>query len=137
MSTDKNIGFNKLFDEYLCEISSNEGSDAFLREHGLDPDRLVTEGLRKIKQIQMNIAAEGTEAQYQQMKSEVLQKAKAEVQKLLADASFSLQSFIKTQNINLSYKNFEEMTPDEVREFLERHFMLKFDNESKAKGKTN
>jgi len=133
MASEDNLKANKLFAEYLNEISSDQGSEEFLKEEGIDTNQLLNEGLRKIKQIQMNIASEKTEHEYQTMKSSLYQKAKDQVEKLLADASFSLQSFIKEESINVAYRNFEDMTKEEIREFLERHYLLKFDKENDKK----
>lgn len=117
-----------LYDVYLDAISSSDHSHDFLKEHGIDPDALVSEGLRRIKQIQMNIAAERTEAEYQRSKVSVIDKARAEVAKLLSDTSFNLHDFLRSRNLTVSYKNFDEMTPDEVKEVLERHFILTLSN---------
>lgn len=125
----KDNGLDKLYIEYLNSISSDEESDAFLREQGLDPDKLVIDGLKKIRQMKMNIAAEETERKYQSMKSNSMDKAKKYVDGILADASFNLQAFIKANSITVSFRNFEEIDEDEVRQFLERHFMLKFEKE--------
>lgn len=132
MNTEKNNA-EELFEKYLDFISSPEESESFLREEGLDPDKLVNEGIRRAKQIQMQIAAQKTEKQFQETKSNLLVKAKQEVEKLLSDVSFNLEAFIKSENLNLAFKNFEKLTPHEVREFLERHYMLKLENELKGK----
>lgn len=133
MASEDNIKANKLFAEYLNEISSDQGSEEFLRAEEIDTDQLLSEGLRKIKQIQMNIASEKTEREYQAMKANVFQRAKDQVEKLLSDASFSLENFIKSENIQVAYRNFENMTKEEIKEFLERHYLLKFDKENDKK----
>lgn len=133
MASEDIIKANKLFREYLNEISSDQGSDEFLKAEGIDTEQLLNEGLRKIKQTQMNIASEKTEREYQAMKASVLQRAKDQVEKLLADASFSLESFIRSENIKVAYRNFENMTKEEIKEFLERHYLLKFDKEDGKK----
>src|SRR5882724_7236066 len=129
MNTSSNYKANKLFSDYLNEISSDDQSETFLKEEGIDTTQLLSRGLRKIRQIKMNLAAEQTEQKYQSMKASASQKAKDYVQNLLADSAFSLEKFLKTEKLTVAYKNFENMTEDEVREFLERHFMLKFGKE--------
>ena len=124
---------DKLFDEYLNFVSSSEESGSFLKENGFDPDELVNEGVKKARQIQMQLASQKTERRYAELKANLLQRAKEQVQKLLSDASFNLENFIKQENINLAFKNFERLSKEEVREFLERHFLLKFENELKEK----
>lgn len=124
---------NKLFKTYLDEVSSDENSDMFLREEGLDPDKLVEDGLRKIKQIKMNIAAEQTQGNFLTLQAALLAKAKAEAERLMTDVTFNFQNFIKQHGINVAYRNFDELTKEEIKEFLERHLMLKFDKEKGTK----
>ena len=132
MSNDGNK-VDKLFDEYLNFVSSSEESESFLKQSGFDPDELVNEGLRKTKQIQMQLASQKTEREYAELKANLLQRAKQQVEKLLNDVSFNLENFIKQENINLAFKNFEKLNEGEIRDFLERHYLLKFENESKEK----
>ncbi len=118
-------GLDKLSKIYLEEISSDEGADQYLREEGIDIDKLVDEGLRKIRQIRMNIAAEKTQQDYVVMKSNTMEWAKAEAKRMMADVSFNFQAFVKQHKINVAYRNFDELTKEEIQEFLERHLMLK------------
>lgn len=133
MNDGGNTGLNKLFVEHLDEISSDDGAEQFLRENGVDPDKLIADTQRKLRQIQMNIAAENTERQYQEMRAAVSVKAAAEVATLLSDASFNLANFIKANSVNVAYRNFDNMSKEEVKEFLERHFLLKFEKEASDK----
>lgn len=132
MKADEIKNFDKVFTEYLSYVSSSEESEGFLRENGFDPDQLVNEGLGKVRKIQMQIASEKTEAKYHEMRANLLQKAKNEVDKILGEFGFNLESFIKRENINLAYRNFENMNEGEIREFLERHFLLKYQDELKG-----
>lgn len=125
----------RLLDEYLDFISSKEEARNFLIEEGLDPDELVKEGIRRAKLIQLQLASQKTENEYSEIKSTLLQKAKDHVATLLNDASFSLEAFIIRENINLAFKNFEKLTQQETKEFLEHHFLLKFENEENQKRK--
>lgn len=131
---DKNHKQNKhLYEVYLEVISSDEHSHDFLKEKGFDPDALVSEGLKKLKQIQMNMASEKTEAEYQLNKAGVMDRARAEAAKLLSNVSFNLHDFLKSQNLTVSYKNFDEMSQDEIKEVLERHFILTLSKEEEKK----
>jgi hypothetical protein len=80
----------------------------------------------------MQIASEKTEAKYLEMRANLLQKVKNEVDKILGEFGFNLESFVKRENINLAYRNFENMNEGEIREFLERHFLLKYEDELKG-----
>lgn len=133
MNTGNNSKLDKLYTEYLNFISSNEESKSFLKDQGLDPDALAKETIRKAKLMQMQIASRKTEKQYLDLKNNLLQKVKDQVEKLLSDVTFNLESFIKQEKINLAYKNFEKMSRDEIKEFLERHYLLKFEKDTKEK----
>lgn len=124
---------NKLYAEYLETISSDEHSEDFLREEGFDPEELFREGVKHIKKVRMKIASEQTEQVFQGIKISLLDQAKKQVDKLLAEANFSLEKFIKRENIVVAYKNFDKLTDSEVREFLERHYLLKLKDEPKSK----
>lgn len=125
----------KLFEEYLDFISSPEESENYLREKGYDPDALVNEGIMKAKQVMMKLASQKTAQQYQEVKASLFEKARKEVEKLLSEASFSLENFFRQENLNLSFRNFEKMSPTEVREFMEHHFLLKYENELRGESK--
>ena len=88
MNTGNNSKLDKLYTEYLNFISSSEESKSFLKEQGLDPDALAKETIRKAKLIQMQIASRKTEKQYQDLKTNLLQKVKEQVEKVLNDVSF-------------------------------------------------
>jgi hypothetical protein len=135
MSTDNDSKIEKLFNEYADFVSSDEESEAYLKENGYDPDQLVNEGIRKAKLIQLQLASKKTEREFAQLKASFFQKAKDQVDKLMNNASFNLGEFLRQEKLNVAFKNFEELTPSETREFLERHFLLKLEQESKDKPK--
>lgn len=125
-STDEKLV--KLIDEYCLYHSSDQESENTLREAGLDPDHVVNETLLQIKRIKMKLEAEATQKNFLELRKNLLQRAKSEVDKLLS-TQFDFGSFLKTNNINLAYRNFETMNEAEIREFLERYFLLKYENE--------
>jgi len=125
-STDEKLV--KIIDEYCLYHSSDQESENTLREAGLDPDHVVNETLLQIKRIKMKLEAEATQKNFLELRKNLLQRAKSEVDKLLS-SQFDFGSFLKTNNINLAYRNFETMNEAEIREFLERYFLLKYENE--------
>ncbi|MBX2963960.1 MAG: hypothetical protein KF687_15720 [Cyclobacteriaceae bacterium] len=120
---------SKIIEEYCLHFSSDEESENTLREAGLDPDQLVKETLSDIRRIKMKLASDATQQQFLEIRKKLLQRAKTEVDRLLSSAKFDLSSFVKNENINLAYRNLETMTQEEIRESLERYFLLKFENE--------
>src|SRR5690606_3546864 len=125
-STDEKLV--KIIDEYCLYHSSDQESENTLREAGLDPDHVVNETLLQIKRIKMKLEAEATQKNFLELRKNLLQRAKSEVDKLLS-SQFDFGSFLKTNNINLAYRNFETMNEAEIREFLEHYFLLKYENE--------
>ncbi|WKZ60522.1 MAG: hypothetical protein QY309_03390 [Cyclobacteriaceae bacterium] len=125
-STDEKL--IRLIDEYSMYHSSDQESENTLREAGLDPDQVVNETLLHIKRIKMKLEAESTQKNFLELRKTLLQRAKSEVEKLLS-TEFNFGHFLKTNNINLAYRNFETMNESEIREFLERYFLLKYENE--------
>lgn len=133
MNKDNDYKLNKLYAGYLEFISTGDESRTFLVEKGLDPDALANEAIKKAKLAQMRAASRKTQKQYQELRANFLQKAKSHVEKILNDASFNLEFFLKQENIRIAFKNFEKMDSSEVKEFLERHYLLKFEEEQKEK----
>lgn len=123
----------KLFEKYLDFVSSPENAEAHLRDQGLDPVEIATEGMRRVKMMQMQLASQRTAEEYKNLQVKLLQQAKQKVQALLSDVDFSLESFLKRERLNVAYKNFESLSQDEVREFLVKHFLLKLQSESGSK----
>jgi hypothetical protein len=132
---DNDSKIEKLFNDYADFVSSKEESETYLKESGYDPDQLVNEGIRRAKLIQLQLASKKTELEFVQLKASLFQKAKDQVNQLLSNASFNLEEFLRQEKLNVAFKNFEELTPLEVREFLERHFLLKLEQESRDKTK--
>lgn len=126
----------KLFDEYLNDISSNENAEAYLKSEGFDPDTLVNDGIRKIKQLKMKIASAKTESAYSALTNTLMDKAKEEVKKLMEMANFDFAAFVKREGVVGAFRNLENLSTDEMREFLEKHILLKLqqqkDNDQKA-----
>lgn len=135
MTADNDSKIEKLFNEYADFVSSADESEAYLKESGYDPDQLVREGIRKAKLIQLQLASKKTEREFLQLKASLLQKARDHVDKLLSNVPFNLEEFLREEKLNVAFKNFKDLTPLETREFLERHFLLKMEQESKDKPK--
>ena len=109
--------------------ADSELSKEFLESEGLNVANMQDEGLKRIKKMQLMLAAERTKADMQKA-STVAAKALAMVEQLLSDASFSLQRFIQQERLLVSYSNFEENSPEDIKAILVKHFTLKLMNEA-------
>jgi hypothetical protein len=136
-SNDNKERVNKLFDEYLNEISSDENADEYLKSEGFNPSDLINEGIRKIKQLKMKMASSKTENAYSALATSVMDKANEEVQKLMELADFDFAAFVKKKGVVGAFRNLEKLSQDEKREFLEKYILLKLQKEKDNDQKTH
>lgn len=112
---------------------SKEAAREFLSSENLGVDNIVSEGLKRIKRIQMMVDAEKTETEM--IASEVYKKeAEDWVDKLLKDIDYSIKDIIEQEQLSVSFRNIESLSPEDVKIILVKHFTLKFmnrDNERK------
>lgn len=107
------------------DSSSKEAAKEFLVSEGVNTDKLVTEGLKRIKKMQMLADAGRTEQEMQAAES-VKADATAWVDNLLANINFSLPELVQKEELSMSFRNVENLSKDDIRNILIRHFILKF-----------
>lgn len=107
------------------DSNNKETAKAFLAAEGINVDRIVSEGLKRIKQMQMLIEARKTEQEMSATES-VKQKATEWVDKLLNSIDFSLPALVKKEELTMSFRNVESLSQEDIRTILIRHFILKF-----------
>lgn len=132
---DNEIKVRKLFDEYLDGISASENSEAYLKSEGLDPDKLVADGLRKIKQLKMKMASVKTETSFSVLTSTLMTNAKEEAKRLMDSVNFDFAAFVKKEGITVAYRNLDTLSKDEIKEFLEKHILLKLQQQNENNSK--
>ena len=108
----------------------------FLESEGVNVANMQAEGLKRIKKMQLMIAAEHTKADMRKASS-VAAKALAMAEQLLSDASFSLAAFMQKEGLLVSYSNFEANSPEDVKAILVKHYTLKLMNEDDDTGGQN
>lgn len=107
------------------DSNNKETAKAFLAAEGINVDRTVSEGLKRIKQMQMLIESRKTEQEMSATES-VKQKATEWVDKLLNSIDFSLPALVRKEELTMSFRNVESLSPEDIRTILIRHFILKF-----------
>lgn len=112
------------------DSKSKEAAKAFLASEGVNTEKLVSEGLKKIKKMQMLADAKKTEHEMQAAES-VKSKAIEWVDNLLANINFSLPELVQKEELSMSFRNVENLNQDDIRNILIRHFTLKFMNQQK------
>lgn len=110
------------------DSSSKEAAKAFLESEGVNTEKLVSEGLKKIKKMQMLADAKRTENEMQAAES-VKSAAIEWVDNLLSDMNFSLPELVQKEELSMSFRNVENLSQDDIRNILIRHFTLKFMNQ--------
>lgn len=106
---------------------SKQAAREFLSSENVGVDNIVSDGLKRIKQMQMRIEAERTK---NEMDSSAAYKKQAEewVDKLLRGVNFSLQEIIEKEELSVSFRNVESLDFEDVKNILIKHFTLKFMN---------
>ncbi|MFE2861641.1 hypothetical protein [Sphingobacterium multivorum] len=118
--------FIRLVVSDLDSISSNqEQAKQFLSSEGLNPDNLVSDGLKRIKKMQLQNAAKQTKADMAIAES-VKEKAIHWAETLLNQASFSIREFMLKEKLSLNFRNFESLSKEDIKAILVKHFTLKF-----------
>lgn len=109
------------------DSNSKEAAKAFLASEGVNTEKLVSEGLKRIKKMQMLANANKTENEMQAAES-VKAEATAWVDNLLASINFSLPELVQSEELSMSFRNVDSLSKDDIRNILIRHFTLKFMN---------
>ena len=116
------------------DSSDKEKAKEFLASEGVNVDRMLSDGLKKIRQMQLMIEAKKTEAEMLAADKMKLQ-ATQWVDNLLRDARFSLTELVREEELFVSFRNVEHLSQEDIRIILIRHFTLKFLNQEKGSKK--
>ena len=121
---------------FLGTVESNchngEAAREFLSSESLGVDNIISDGLRKIRAMQLEIEAEKT-TQEQSAMEENQRKAEKWVDDLLRSMDFSFSTVAQEENLSVSFRNIESLSTEDIRNILVKHFTLKFLNEQSAK----
>ena len=109
-----------------------EKSRDYLSSQGLNVDAIISDGLKRIKKLQMQIEADKTRMEMVSAEN-VKQKAQEWVDSLLNDCNLSLNDLIKEEELSMSFKNLETLSQEDLKSILVKHFTLKFLEEQKRK----
>ena len=116
------------------ESSDKEKAKEFLSLQGLDADSIVSDGMKRLKRLQLQIAAEKTKEEM--LFSETAkQKASEWVDDLLGKIDFSLTNLVREEELTMSFRNIEKLSLDDIKKILVKHFTLKFLEEQAKKKK--
>lgn len=111
-----------------------EASQEYLASNGINTSRLITEGLKRIKRMQLHATAKETEQEMEASES-IKSEAIAWVDQLLSKVDFSLTELVQKEELSISFRNVENLSKDDIRNILIRHFTLKFINQQNNRSK--
>ena len=129
MSKKVNKDKSNLANLFLSTIE-NDSADQdiakmFLSSEGLDVDRIISDGMKRIKKMEMEIAAEKTEQEMNAANS-VKEEAILWVDGLLKSIDFSFPKIVQQEDLSVSFRNVENLSQEDIRNILIKHFTLKF-----------
>ena len=107
------------------ESSDKEKAKEYLSAQGVDIDSMLSDSMKRLKRLQLQIAAEKTKAEMLSA-DDVKQKASDWVDDLLSKIDFSLQDLVKEEELTMSFRNIEQLSKDDIKKILVKHFTLKF-----------
>lgn len=116
------------------ETSDKEKAKEFLSSQGVNIESMLSDSMKRLKRLQLQIAAEKTKAEMLSAE-QAKQKASEWVDNLLSKINFSLQDLVKEEELTMSFRNVEQLSKDDIRNILVKHFTLKFLEEQAKKRK--
>jgi len=132
MSNQQNHNKTDIVNLYLASADydsrDKEASLEFLASNGINTGKLISEGLKRIKKMQLLVEARKTELEMEATEA-VRAQAIAWVDRLLNSVDFSLRELVKKEELTVSFRSMESLSKDDLRNILVRHFTLKFMNE--------
>jgi hypothetical protein len=107
------------------ESSDKEKAKEFLSAQGVDIDSMLSDGMKRLKRLQLQIEAEKTKAEM--LSAEEAKKRASEwVDDLLSKIDFSLPDLVREEELTMSFRNIDKLSKDDIKKILVKHFTLKF-----------
>jgi hypothetical protein len=123
---------NLLLNNADHDSRDKEASREFLASEGVNTEKLVSEGLKRIKKKQLFFNAKNTEQEMEALES-VKSAAIAWVDNILDNVNFSLAELVQKEELSMSFRNVESLSKEDIRNILIRYFTLKFMNEKNSR----
>lgn len=111
--------------------STKEKAREYLSSEGVNVDKVVSDGLTRIKKIQMEVSAEKTRQEMFAAQG-YQREAEAFVEQLLNSVNFSIPELIQKEELSVSFRNIESLSKEDIRAILIKHYTLKLYNEKKG-----
>ena len=117
-----------LMGELNAISSSDDAAKQFANDEGLDYDSIRSEGLKRMKQLQLKMKAKA-KLEIDEARIPLKEKAREFVNNLLQDPSFSFFNFMSQNEIALHNRSIDSFTQEDIRNTLEQFYYMKMSKE--------
>jgi anion-transporting ArsA/GET3 family ATPase len=111
---------------------SKERAVEYLKEEGVAVNAFVSEGMKRIKRIQLEVKAEKSKKEMGFVFA-FRQKAREMAQDLMNSINFHFPEFVVNNNLSLHNNNLETLSEEDIRNTLTDYFMMKLADEQDKK----
>jgi 5'-3' exonuclease len=122
---------NLMFESAESVSISKDNAVSYLKEEGINVEGFVSEGMRRIKQMQLRANAAKRKNAFLGLE-EVKEKARSYVKQLMEQAEFSFAAFVMQEKIPLHNRKIESFSDEDVESTLTDYFALKMSQESRS-----
>jgi len=114
-----------------AQDTSNDFTSAkeFLTQEGVNVDRLISDGLKRIKKMQLQVEAEKNRSAMLSL-DKYVDRAKEMARQLLQSPTFSFLDYLKGEQVVASFSNLQKLTDEEKLSIIEKHITLKLQKEA-------
>lgn len=116
--------------------SDKESAKSYLTDQGLDPDDVISEGLKRIRKVELQIKASKTKSEMASTES-LRNKAIEMARGLLKNADFSFAAFVNENRLAIQNRNIESFSDQDIENTLIQYFFLKNLEERKKEDSGN
>lgn len=109
---------------------TKESAVSYLKEEGINVDAFVSEGLKRIKQMQLKAKVQATKKEFSAFE-DLKRKAHAYVKQLMEQAEFSFAAFVIQEKIPLHNRKIESFSSEDIESTLTDFYALKMSQESR------
>jgi hypothetical protein len=120
----------RLLNAELNENSSEKDSALqSLKAEGINTDKLISDGVKRIKRMQLEIAAQKTRIEMK-VAEKFREKAIELAKKTFSEISFSIGEFMIREKLAVNFRNFESLSQEDIKELLIKHYTIKLMEEN-------
>jgi len=126
-------GILSIIVESADEVSqSKERAIEYLKEEGVPVNTLLSEGMKRIRRIQMEVNAEASRLKMARL-AVYKDRAVEMAQELMSSINFRFPEFVVSKNLSLHNNNLETLSEEDIRNTLIDFYMMTLADEHDKK----